>query len=50
MYDPDCYNLAEMFLSDEISINTDTNRRALAQQIQDLIEDFISAAKEPVEF
>lgn len=44
MFDPSCYDLAESFLSDEgKTINTDENRRALAQQIQDVIEDFILA-------
>lgn len=42
MYDPDCYTLAESFLSDAgIEINTDANRRELAQEIQDIIEAFI---------
>lgn len=43
MYDIACYDLAENFLSDEPFINTDENRRELAQQIQDVIEDFILA-------
>lgn len=41
-YDTKCYDIAEAFLSDEPSINTDVNRNALAQEVQTCIEDFIS--------
>jgi hypothetical protein len=40
MYDQKCYDLAESFLSDEPQLNTEENRKALAQDIQAAIEDF----------
>ena len=42
-YDPRVYDLAELFLSDEVvTINTEDNRRALAQHLQDELENFIA--------
>jgi len=42
-YDPRVYDLAELFLSDEVAtINTEDNRRALAQHLQDELENFIA--------
>lgn len=40
-YDEKCYKLAEYFLADEPKINTDLNRKQLAQEIQACIEDAI---------
>ena len=37
-FDPKCYDLATMFLSDEPEIDTDGNRNFLAQRIQNEIE------------
>jgi hypothetical protein len=40
---PRVYDLAELFLSDEVgTINTEDNRRALAQHLQDELENFIA--------
>jgi hypothetical protein len=42
-YDPRVYDLVELFLSDEVAtINTEDNRRALAQHLQDELESFIA--------
>jgi hypothetical protein len=42
-YDSRVYDLAELFLSDETAkINTEDNRKALAQHIQDELEMFIA--------
>ena len=41
LYDERCYDLAEVFLSDEGALNTSENRDELANDIQALIEDFI---------
>lgn len=41
-YDSQCYNLAQVFLSDCPAINTEKNRDRLAQAIQTCIEDFIN--------
>ena len=43
-YDPRCYELAEVFLLDKPSINTEENRHMLAILIQQAIEDFIEIA------
>jgi hypothetical protein len=40
-YDLKCYQLSEAFLSDHPEIDTPNNRDSLAQQIQDVIEEFI---------
>lgn len=40
-YDAACYDLAERFLADVPTINTDDNRHELAGNIQRTIEDFI---------
>lgn len=37
-YDPNCYELAESFLSDEPGLNTDAARITLAIEIQQCIE------------
>lgn len=41
-YDPKCYELAAMFLSDEPTLNTDAAKVTLAQQIQQCIEEEIN--------
>jgi len=41
-YDQSSYDLAESFLEDEPELNTEENRKELAQDIQRAIEDFIS--------
>ena len=42
-YDSRVYDLAELFLSDETAkINTEDNRKALDQHIQDELELFIA--------
>lgn len=46
-FDPRCYELAELFLSDEPAINTSEKRDELAQIIQDAIEDFIAYERDP---
>ena len=45
LYDPKCYRLAERFLQDEPTLNTEELRDALAFEIQCSIEDFIEAYK-----
>lgn len=40
-YDSRCYELAEIFLSDEPGLNNDAAKRALALEIQQCIEDEI---------
>lgn len=40
-YDTKCYDLAEAFLEDEPSLNTEARRKALAQVIQTAIEEEI---------
>lgn len=42
MYDRACYDLAVIFLSDEDEIDTEENRKELAQTIQEAIEDKIT--------
>jgi hypothetical protein len=47
MFDPKCSQLAEDFLTDSI-VNHEVNTKmidALAQEIQDVIEDFIRRVK-----
>lgn len=44
-FDPRCYKLAEAFLADEPEIQTETDTRALAQRIQEAIEEWIEGAK-----
>ena len=46
-FDPRCYDLAELFLSDEPAINTREKRDELAQIIQDAVEDFIAYERDP---
>jgi hypothetical protein len=41
-YDPKSYDLAEFFLEDEPTLNTDANRHELAIEIQTAIESFIA--------
>jgi len=41
-YDPRCFDLAEMFLSDNPTINTGNRKQELAQHIQDEIESWIA--------
>lgn len=43
-FDSRCYDLAEIFLSDE-AFDTEANRNSLAAEIQQTIEDFIADAK-----
>lgn len=45
-YDEKCYELARQFLLDEPGVNTESNCRELAQDIQDAIEDFIDYARQ----
>lgn len=40
-YDAKCYDLAAIFLGDEPKLHTEKNVQSLAQEIQDLIEDFM---------
>lgn len=40
-FDPRCYDLAALFLSDCADLNSDANRNKLAQVIQTTIEDWI---------
>lgn len=40
-YDTKCHDLAEVFLKDEPSLQSAHKKRALAQTIQDAIEDWI---------
>lgn len=40
-YDPSCYELAKLFLSDEPGLDSDANARALALEIQQCVEDEI---------
>lgn len=44
-FDSKCYELAEAFLADEPDLDTEANRRALAAEIQDVIEGFIADAE-----
>lgn len=41
-YDSRCYELGRIFLGDEPELLTDENADELAQEIQDVIEDFIA--------
>jgi hypothetical protein len=41
-YDAKCYELAEAFLADEPTLQTENKKRALAQTIQTTIEEWIS--------
>ncbi len=41
-YDCKCFDLAEFFLEDEPGLNTEANRRALAIEVQEAIESFIT--------
>lgn len=41
-YDDKCWDLAGDFLAGETDLATETNRRRLAQRIQDTVEEFIS--------
>ena len=45
-FDPDCCDLAEHFLSDEPALNTERNKKRLAQHIQDTVEDWIAYERE----
>jgi len=45
LYDERCYDLGEVFLSDEGALNTPANRDELANDIQTLIEDFIASKR-----
>jgi hypothetical protein len=47
MYDTKCYDLAEEFLSDTPEHATIKNTNALAQMIQDTIEDFLHDLENP---
>lgn len=40
-YDTKCYDLADAFLADEPTLQSENKKRALAQTIQDAIEDWI---------
>jgi hypothetical protein len=42
MFDSKCYDLAEAFLQDEPELATEANIRALAERIQQTIEDFFA--------
>lgn len=44
-FDERCYDLAEVFLSDEAELNTPANRNKLAQYIQTGIEDWIATER-----
>lgn len=44
-YDPQCYDLADTFLSDEPELKSHENVDQLAQRIQDAIEQFIEEKK-----
>lgn len=46
MYDPKCYQLASDFLEDHPSKDIEPNRRALAQRIQNEIEEIIELLPE----
>jgi len=48
-YDPKCYELAEMFLSDEPGLNTDAARITLACEIQQCIENEIEFMRSVME-
>jgi hypothetical protein len=41
-FDSRCYDLAEVFLS-EVGEETEENKQELAQHIQDVIEDWLTA-------
>jgi hypothetical protein len=41
MFDTQCYELACSFLGDEEALNNEQHKNALAQAIQDTIEDYI---------
>ena len=41
-YDQKCYDLAAIFLGDEPKIHTEGRIQMLAQEIQDVIQDFMS--------
>lgn len=45
-YDSNCYDLAEHFLADEPALNTERNKKRVAQHIQDTIEDWIAYERE----
>ena len=45
-YDSKCYQLAREFLDDEPGLNTIENAKELAQEIQDVIEDFVDYARQ----
>lgn len=45
-YDPRCEELGRLFLGDEPDLLTDTTAAELAQEIQDVIEDFIREARD----
>ena len=44
-FDSKCYELAEAFLDDSPDLDTEANRRALAAEIQDVIEGFVADAE-----
>jgi hypothetical protein len=48
-YDSKCYDLAEAFLEDEPSLNTEGRRKQLAQIIQTAIEDEIQWMRDTCE-
>jgi hypothetical protein len=48
-YDSRCYDLAEVFLSDEEDLNTDYAKKHLAAHIQDAIESEIQWMRERVQ-
>lgn len=49
-YDPRCYDLAAVFLSDNTELDTEANRKYLAQHIQDEIEGTIKYILPDVKF
>lgn len=48
-YDSRCFDLAAAFLEDEMHLFTEKNNVALAQVIQDAIEEFIAGARDNYE-
>lgn len=48
-FDPRCYDLAALFLSDEGALNTEAARTTLAQAIQQAVQDEIGFMKSMME-
>lgn len=46
LYDAKCYDLAELFLSDEPALATHAHADALASLLQTTIEDYIAFERE----